>query len=228
VSCYVKRRQPPDVFPDDYCILNFCDCSVAVVEGERLSSSSINSVLASPTSSHILMPLIAYSLLFYSTMGKSKKGGSSSHHSGNKRKRELTPPSEDFGDSEYSEEEFSSESESSSIHASPPVSSDDLDDSQGIAAEVWTYIWAIERAGLEGSDESGVSSDSSEEGGGDGDGEGDDDDEGDGDGNDDGDGGEGDGKGGEGDGKGGSKGNSKSSDKASGSAPLVLNVSIDR
>jgi hypothetical protein len=37
-------------------------------------------------------------------MGKSKKGGSSSHHSGDKRKRELTPPSEDFGDSEYSEE----------------------------------------------------------------------------------------------------------------------------
>jgi hypothetical protein len=41
-------------------------------------------------------------------MGKSKKGGSSSHHSGDKRKREPTPPSEDFGDSEYSEEEFSS------------------------------------------------------------------------------------------------------------------------
>jgi hypothetical protein len=35
-------------------------------------------------------------------MGKSKKGGSSSHHSGNKRKREPTPSSEDFGDSEYS------------------------------------------------------------------------------------------------------------------------------
>jgi hypothetical protein len=31
----------------------------------------------------------------------------------NKRKREPTPPSEDFGDSEYSEEEFSSESEGS-------------------------------------------------------------------------------------------------------------------
>jgi hypothetical protein len=42
------------------------------------------------------------------TMGKSKKGGSSSHHSGDKRKREPTPPSEDFGNSEYSEEEFSS------------------------------------------------------------------------------------------------------------------------
>jgi hypothetical protein len=31
----------------------------------------------------------------------------------NKRKREPTPPSEEFGDSEYSEEEFSSESEGS-------------------------------------------------------------------------------------------------------------------
>jgi hypothetical protein len=38
-------------------------------------------------------------------MGKSKKGGSSSHHSGDKWKREPTPPSEDFGDSEYSEED---------------------------------------------------------------------------------------------------------------------------
>ena len=51
-------------------------------------------------------------------MGKSKKGGSSSHHSGDKRKREPTPPSEDFGDSEYSEE-FSSESEGSPAPASP-------------------------------------------------------------------------------------------------------------
>ena len=62
-------------------------------------------------------------------MGKSKKGSGSSHHSGDKRKRELTPPSEDFGDSEYSEEEFSSESEVSPVHASPSVSSDDSDDS---------------------------------------------------------------------------------------------------
>jgi hypothetical protein len=92
-------------------------------------------------------------------MGKSKKGGSSSHYSGDKRKREPTPPSVDFGDSEYSEEEFSSESEGSPIPASPPTSSDDSDDSQGIAAEVWTYIRAVERTGLEGSDESEASSD---------------------------------------------------------------------
>jgi hypothetical protein len=208
VSCYVERRQSPDVFLDGLnCILNFCDCSVVVVGGERLPSSSINSVLASPASSHILLPLVAYSLLFfYSTMGKSKKGGSSSHHFGDKRKREPTPPSEDFGDSEYLEEEFSFESEGSPVHASPPASSDDSDDSQGIAAEVWTYIRAVERAGLEGSDESEVSSD--EEGG---DGEGDGDDGGDGDGN--GDGGEGGGKDSSGDGR---DGSSKGSNKASG------------
>jgi hypothetical protein len=110
VLCCVGRCQPPDVFPDGLNrILNFCDCSVAVVGGERLPSPSINSVLASPVSSHIsLLPVgLLPSLPFYSAMGKNKKGGSSSHHSGDKRKREPTPPSEDFGDSEYSEEEFS-------------------------------------------------------------------------------------------------------------------------
>jgi hypothetical protein len=121
------------------------------------------------------------SFLFYSTMGKSKKGGSTSHHSGDKQKREPTPPSEDFGDSEYSEEEFSSKSEGSPVYTSPPALSEDSNDSQGIVAEVWTYIRAVERSGLEGLDESEVSSDeedssdSSEEGsGGDGDDEGDD------------------------------------------------------
>jgi hypothetical protein len=167
-----------------------------------LPSSSINSVLASLASSHISPSLVAYSLLFYSTMGKSKKGGSSSHHSGNKRKREPTPPSKDFGDSKYSEEEVSSESEGLSVHTSPPALSDDLDDSQGIAAEVWTYIRAVEHAGLEGSDESkvssdeGNSSDSSEEGS-------NGDDGGEGDGDDGGDSGDGDGDG-KGDDKGGS------------------------
>ncbi len=92
-----------------------------------------------------------------STMGKN-----------NKRKREPTPPSEEFGDSEYSEEEFSSESEGSPAPVSPPASSDDSDDSQGIAAEVWTYIRAVERAGLEGSDESEYSSGEEDSDGGDG------------------------------------------------------------
>jgi hypothetical protein len=139
VSCYVKRRQPPDVSSDGLnCILIFCDCSVAVVGGERLHSSSINSAFASPPFFTFLVTACYFisSPSFHSAMGKSKKGGGSSHHSGDKRK--PTPPSEDFGDSEYSEEEFSSESEGSPAPASPPTSSDDSDDSQGIAAEVWT------------------------------------------------------------------------------------------
>jgi hypothetical protein len=105
---------------------------------------------------------------------------------GKKRKREPTPPSEDFGDSEYSEEEFSSESEGSLAPIPLRESSDDSDDSQGLAAEVWTYIRAVERSGLMGSDESEYSlneEDSSEEDGG-GDGEGDDGDDGDDDGGD--------------------------------------------
>jgi hypothetical protein len=230
VSCYVKRRQPSDVSLGGLnCILNFCDCSVAVVGGERLPSSSINSVLASLAFSHLLLLFAVRSLLFpfSSTMGKSKKGGSSSHRSGDKRKREPTPPSEDFGDSEYSEEKFSSKSEGSPAPASPPTSSDDSDDSQGLAAEVWTYIRAVERAGLEGSDESEYSSDeenssdSSEEGGVDDDGSDDDGDEGDDSGDGSGDDGEGDGdggsKGGSGDGGDSSKGGSgRGSNKASG------------
>jgi hypothetical protein len=92
-------------------------------------------------------------------MGKGKRGRGSPRHAGDKRKRDPSPPSEDFGDSEYSEEEVSSESEGSLALASPPTSSDDSDDSQGIAAEVWTYIRSVERAGLEGLDESEVSSD---------------------------------------------------------------------
>jgi hypothetical protein len=150
-------------------------------------------------------------------MGKNKKGGSSSHHFGDKRKRGPSPPSEDFGDFEYSEEEFSSESERSLVYTFPPMSFDDSDDSQGIAAEVWTYIRVVERFGLEGSDESEISSDSSdsseEESGGDGDDEGDDGDGGDGSGD-----GDGDGKG-NGDGNSG-KGDSGSS-KASGKVPLA-------
>jgi hypothetical protein len=66
--CFVERRQSPDVSPDGFnCILNFCDCSVVVVGGERLSSSSINSVLSSLTFSHLLLLLAVYLLLFPST-----------------------------------------------------------------------------------------------------------------------------------------------------------------
>jgi hypothetical protein len=166
-----------------------CDCSVTAVGGERLPSPSINNVVVSPAFSHLLLFSVACfsSLPFASTMGKN-----------NKRKREPTPPSEDFGDSEYSEEEFSSESEGSPAPIPLRESSDDSDDSQGLAAEVWTYIRAVERSRLEGSDESEYSSDeddsSEEDGGGDGEDDNDDDDEG---------GGGGDGDGG---GRGGSSG----------------------
>jgi hypothetical protein len=156
-------------------------------------------------------------------MGKDKKGQGSPRRSGDNRKREPSPSSEDFGDSEYSEEEFSSKSEGSPVYA-PPPSSDDSDDSQGIAAEVWTYIRFIKRARLEGTDELEVSSDeenssdSSEEGS-----SGDGDDEGDsGDGGDGGDGGDDGSKGGGGDGsgKGGDDGKGSNS-KAGGKAPLA-------
>jgi hypothetical protein len=103
----------------------------------------------------------------------------------NKRKREPTPPSEEFGDSEYLEEEFSSESEGSPAPVPLRESFDDSDDSQGLAAEVWTYIRAVERSGLEGSDESEYSSDEEDsDGGSEDEDDDDDDDDGDGDGND--------------------------------------------
>jgi hypothetical protein len=137
----------------------------------------------------------------------------------NKRHREPTPPSKDFGDSEYSEEEFSSESEVSPAPIPLRESSDDSDDSRGLATEVWTYIRAVERSGLEGSDESEYSSDeedsSEEDSGGDGE---DDDDDDEGGGGGDGDGG---GKGGK-DGDGGSRrsgsggGSGRGSNRASG------------
>jgi hypothetical protein len=148
-----------------------CDCSVTAVGGERLPSPSINNAVVSLAFSHLLLFSVACfsSLPFASTMGKN-----------NKRKREPTPPSEDFGDSEYSEEEFSSESEGSPAPIPLRESSNDSDDSQGLAAEVWTYIRAVERSGIEGSDESEYSSDEedSDGGGEDEDGDDDDDDEG--------------------------------------------------
>jgi hypothetical protein len=62
-------------------------------------------------------------------MGKGKRGRGSPRHAGDKRKRDPSPPSEDFGDSEYLEEEVSSGSEGSAALASLPMSSDDSDDS---------------------------------------------------------------------------------------------------
>jgi hypothetical protein len=84
VSCYVKRRQPPDLFPDDLnCLLNICDCSVTVVGDERLPSSSINRALASLASSHISLSFVAYSPLFSSLL---------LHHGQEQERREFIAP----------------------------------------------------------------------------------------------------------------------------------------
>jgi hypothetical protein len=97
-----------------------------------------------------------------------------------KHKRAPCPPSEVFGDSEYSEE-ASSEYDRSPTPASLVASSEDSDHSMGLSTAARAYWRSIERAGLSGSDESEEvfseevdSSDSFEEwSGGDGDGEGD-------------------------------------------------------
>jgi hypothetical protein len=175
-----------------------CDCSVTSVGSERLPFPSINNTFASLVFSHLFAAL--YCLLLPSFSPKASTMGKN-----NKRKREPTPPSEEFGDSEYSEEEFSSKSEGSPAPIPLRESSDDSDDSQGLAAEVWTYIRAVERSGLEGSDESEFSSDEEDSDGGED--EDDDDDDGDDDDGGDGDGGGGNGGGGSG-GKGGTKGGS--------------------
>jgi hypothetical protein len=181
-----------------------CDCSVTAVGGERLPSPSINNAVISPAFSHLLLFSVAClsSLPFASTMGKN-----------NKRKREPTPPSKEFGDSEYSEEEFSSESEGSPAPIPLHESSDDSDDSQGLAAEVWTYIQAVERSGLEGSDESEYSSDEEDSDGGGEDEDDDDDDEGGG-----GDDGDGSGRGGSSGSKGGDGGGSRGGSGGGGSS----------
>jgi hypothetical protein len=170
---------------------------MTAVGGERLPSPSINNVVVSLAFSHLLLFSVAClsSLPSASTMGKN-----------NKCKREPTPPSEEFGDSEYSEEEFSSESEGSPAPIPLRESSDDSDDSQGLAAEVWTYIRAVERSGLEGSDESEYSSDEEDSDGG---GEDDDDDDGDGSGR----GGRGGSKDGDGSGRDGGGGGSRGSNR---------------
>ena len=134
VSCYVKRRLLHDSPSGDLnFLLNTCDCSVGVVGDEQLLPASINRLLLRHcfhTSFDHPLFLPQPSLLFHLAMGKDKKGQGSPRRSGDKRKRERSPLSEDFGDSEYSEEEFSSESEGSPVYASPPpASSDDSDDS---------------------------------------------------------------------------------------------------
>jgi hypothetical protein len=70
-----------------------------------------------------------------------------------KRKHPPSPPSEDFEDSEYSEE-VSSEYDPSPALASPMASSEDSDDSMGLSIAARAYWRFIECAGLGGSDDS--------------------------------------------------------------------------
>jgi hypothetical protein len=168
-------------------------------------------------------------------MGRGKRGKGWPRHVDDKRKHPPRPPSEDFGDSEYSEE-VSSEYDRSPALASPVTSSQDSNDSMGLSTAARAYWRSIEHAGLGGSNDSEEVEDSSDseewsggkdddnsgddEGKGDGNGEG-----GDGDGDGDGDS-KGDGKGdgsSKGDDKGGSdsKGDDGGDGKASGIMPLA-------
>jgi hypothetical protein len=126
-------------------------------------------------------------------MGRGKRGKGWPHCADGKRKRPPSPPSEDFGDSEYSEE-VSSEYDRSPTPASPMALSEDSDDSMGLSVVTRAYWRSIECAGLGGSDDSEEasseevedSSDSEEWSGGEGDGSSDNDDgKGSGDGDDD-------------------------------------------
>jgi hypothetical protein len=119
-----------------------------------------------------LLLLLPYFFSFRVSHGRREKKGKKGRRSTDgKRKRPPSPPSEDFGDSEYSEE-VSSEYDLSPALASPMVSFDDSDDSMGLSNAEWVYIRSVERAGLGGSDDSEevsskavVDSSDSEEGG---------------------------------------------------------------
>jgi hypothetical protein len=71
-------------------------------------------------------------------MGKGKRGKGRPRHADDKSKRPTSPPSEDFGDSEYSEE-ISSKYDRSPTPASPVASSDDSDDSMGLSTAAQAY-----------------------------------------------------------------------------------------
>jgi hypothetical protein len=65
-------------------------------------------------------------------MGRGRRGRGFPRRTDGKRRRAPSPPSEDFGNSEYSEE-ASSEYDRSPAPASPMASSEDLDDSMGLS-----------------------------------------------------------------------------------------------
>jgi hypothetical protein len=71
-------------------------------------------------------------------MGRGKRGKGWPRRADGKRKHPPSPPSEDFGDSEYSEE-ASSEYDRSPVPASPVASSEDSDDSMGLSTVSRAY-----------------------------------------------------------------------------------------
>jgi hypothetical protein len=180
--CYAKWRQLPDFFSSGLNrLLNSCDYSASEVGSGWSPSASINSLLALAvffTCSLITcFLLLLHSLTFHPTMGRGRRGRGWPRWADGKRKRAPSPPSEDFGDSEYSKE-ASSEYDQSPAPASLVALSEDSDDSMGLSTAVRAYWCSTERARLGGLDDSEeVSSeevDSSEEwSGGDGDDEGD-------------------------------------------------------
>jgi hypothetical protein len=86
-------------------------------------------------------------------MAVSKGGKGRCGSAEGKHKCPLTPPSEDYGDSEFSKEDFS-EGYDSPPPALPTTSFDDSNDSMGLSVAEQSYIRSIERYGLEGSDDS--------------------------------------------------------------------------
>jgi hypothetical protein len=125
VSCYEKRRLLPNSFSGGLnCLLNTCDCSASVVGSGRSLPASMSSLLAPLFSSLILRSSATFFFLYpllHPTMGKDKRSRGSPRRAGDKRKRDPSPPSKDFGDSEYSDEE-------NSIGSFEERSGDDSDD----------------------------------------------------------------------------------------------------
>jgi hypothetical protein len=71
-------------------------------------------------------------------MGTGKRGRGLPRRADGKHKRAPSPPSEDFGDSEYSNE-ASPEYDRSPAPASPSASSEDSDDSLGLSTAAQAY-----------------------------------------------------------------------------------------
>jgi hypothetical protein len=176
VPCYAKRRLLRDSFPGGLnCLLNSCDCSANGVGSGWSPPASINSPLTLTvlfTCSLItcfFLLLLHSPLPFQPTMGRGRRGRGWPRRADGKHQCAPSPPSKDFGNSEYSEE-ASSEYDQSPTPASPVASSEDSNDSMGLSTVVRAYWRSIERTGLGGSDDSEEvsleevdSSDSSEE-----------------------------------------------------------------